>query len=144
MGNVSVKQHAHQNKTRRHKLKNNTARNKPTINNRRRNKTRRGGAPSSLRKSITNRDGKAVTNSEELYTASKQPPLPPSFKSKQSTKSIKSKTKNKKDNETYAKYIENVQSYNVGDKKGLVYSVKRSIEKNVFPVVNQVNAYLKK
>jgi len=142
MGNVSVKQSAQSKyKTRRHKRNNNnnTARNKPTINNRRRNKTRRGGAPSSLRNGITNRDGKAE---EELYTASKQPPLPPSFKSKQSIKSIKSKTKNKKDNETYANYIKAKQQYNVGD--GLVYSVKSFIEQNVFPVVNQVNAYLSK
>ena len=140
MGNVSVKQSAQSKyKTRRHKRNNNnnTARNKPTINNRRRNKTRRGGAPSSLRKSITNRDGKAVTNSEELYTASKQQPLPSPFKANK-------KRQTKQGINTLNQYVKAKQQYNVGDPNGLVYGVKRTIETNVYPLLNQVNAYLRK
>ena len=137
MGNVSVKQRAYKNnKTMRHKRKNNTARNKRHVNKRRRrNKTRRGGAPSRLSHSVTNRDGKAVTNNETHYTASKQSVHPPSFKSKK-------KTHKKKGIETPAKYVKNMQKDRVGEPGGIVYSVKSKVEQNVFPVVNKVASYL--
>ena len=135
MGNVSVKQRAYKNnKTMRHKRKNNTARNKRHVNKRRRrNKTRRGGAPSRLSHSVTNRDGKAVTNNETHYTASKQPVHPPSFKSKNK------KTHTKKG----AEYVKEMQKYRVGEPGSIVYSVKSNVEQNVFPVINKVASYFR-
>lgn len=121
----------------RHKRKNNTARNKRHVNKRRRrNKTRRGGAPSRLSHSVTNRDDKAVTNNETHYTASKQSVHPPSFKSK------KNKTHKKKGIETPAEYVKEMQKNRVGKPDGIVYSVKSKVEQNVFPVVNKFTSYL--
>ena len=137
MGNVSVKQRAYKNnKTMRHKRKNNTARNKRHVNKRRRNKTRRGGAPSRLSHSVTNRHGITVTNNETHYTASKHSVPPSSFKSK--------KKKHKKNGiETQAEYVKAMQKYRVGEPGSIVYSVKRNVEQNVFPVVNKVASYFR-
>ena len=136
MGNVSVKQCAHKNKTRRHKLKNNTASNKPTINKRRRNKTRRGGAPSSLRKSITNRDGNTVTNSEVLHTVSKPTKHTPSVK-------FNLKSRRKKLGSSLSNSIRSSQKHRVGEPGSIRYSITKPLEKQVLPVINLVNSLFK-
>jgi len=95
-----------------------------SIHKRRTAKNKHRGGGSSLRNSVSNRNGEAYTVSKNLTQTTKH------------TKKLKRVKKSS--NESLSEYIKRLQQHNVGKPGTIIYSFKRTAEKTVVPAYNKV------